>query len=134
MEQRSPIYHLLVRQKPYVTRALTVCMKQPAALESLYTRLVQRDPAKGCIDPEMLGAHTHCDVAAVQLLGLGGGPRAVLLPAFLTHVVDAASLWDPAAEGLVAVAEAVWRDGTWSGTLLWDAAIWTAELLLGSAS
>lgn len=109
-------------------------MTQPDVFENLYTRLGQRDPAKGCLDPAVLTSPDGRDFAEVTLaLPDGGGSKLVRLPAFWAHLVDPTTLWDTENSDPVAHdGVEVFSEGTWSGGLLWDASIVATELLLHS--
>ena len=48
---QSPLYMSLVKQRPYRTDVLRITMAQPDCMESLHARVIQKDPAKGCVCP-----------------------------------------------------------------------------------
>lgn len=50
---RSPIYSRLLRGSAYRSALLEVRYCSPDNWEPLYCRLQRRDPAAGCIDPEV---------------------------------------------------------------------------------
>ena len=53
---RSPIYMHLLNGLAYDSGALRIAMAQPECFERLAIRVTQHDPAKGCIDPDVLAA------------------------------------------------------------------------------
>lgn len=109
-------------------------MTQPDIFENLYTRLGQRDPAKGCLDPGVLASPDGRDFAEVTVTLPGGSERVIRLPAFWAHLVDTKAMWDPEnCEPVSHEGKEVFAEGTWSGGLLWDASIVATELLLKSS-
>ena len=125
----NPIYSALLRERPYEGARVTARMTTPATFERLMTRQTQRDPAKGCIDPSLLGTPAGRDHADVTLHARGGDVS-LRLPAFLAHLVSPDTLWDPEADSTPAITAMYAPGGAWTGTLLWDSAVLTAELLL----
>jgi hypothetical protein len=143
MDIGSPIYASLIRQQPYAPARglISIRMEKPECFESLYMRLLQRDPAKGCIDPEVLASADGRDFARVSVMlphvehshdkatsepsqDAAAQPRRTVeleLPAFWAHLVDRTRLWDAEACDLLVDHEGkeVWAGGTWSGGLIW---------------
>ena len=113
-------------KKPYDSPHLSLRMRQPDHWEALATRHEQRDPTKGCIDPTQIGAAR--DVCEITLR-LPGGPRTLEMFAYLSHMVNPDTLWDPEADSSLPIYEG----GTWTGTLLWDSAVHVVECMLGDA-
>ena len=136
----SPIHLALNRQETYNSQWIHVHYECPDEFEALATRLWQRDVAKGCYDPDLIGqARDEAIiefVAAVDhqtdLADSSSGPAAVTLrmPCLLTHLANPCALFDPDAHETVL--EPLWDDGTWTGTLVWDSAIHCFEVLLAS--
>ena len=137
---RLPIYMHLLNGLAYDSGALRIAMAQPECFERLAIRVTQHDPAKGCIDPDVLAADDGRDFVVVTLVsppvtggggdGGGGGCRTLRLPAFWAHLVERSTLWDP--EACTGPQSAVWADGMWTGGLVWDSALAASELLLRS--
>lgn len=123
----NPIFHTLLLQKPYDSAHLSLRMRQPDDWEALATRHEQRDPTKGCIDPTQIGAAR--DVCEITLR-LPDGPRTLEMFAYLSHLVNPDTLWDPEADSSLPIYEG----GTWTGTLLWDSAVHATEWLLASTA
>jgi len=127
----SPIFYGLLWQRPYSSSHLDVRMIQPENFEQLHLRHKQRDPAKGCIDPERIGTPEGRDIAEITLRLPDGEARVLPMFAYTAHLVPPDTLWDPeAGDG---VEGDIYEHGTWTGTLLWDSAVHTAEWLLASA-
>eukprot|EP00966_Prymnesium_polylepis_P111184 2571970-Prymnesium_polylepis.1 len=129
----SPIYTSLTKQQPYVSERLKLDMRQPDEFESLFMRLCQKDAAKGCIDPELIGVLRDTAVVTVRLDGSGGEQQQrwleLQLPAFMAHLANPLALCDPE---MPEETTALWGDGSWTGTLIWDSAVHVTELLLAS--
>lgn len=128
-EAFSPVYHHLLEQLPYDSERLRIRMLQPDTFERLSLRHAQRDPAKGCIDPDLIGTPEGRDVAEISL-ALPDGERVFRMFAFTAHLVRAETLWDPEAAE-ISDGGAIYEGGTATGTLLWDSAVHTTEWLLG---
>jgi predicted nicotinamide N-methyase len=124
----SPIYMLLLKMKTHTSEHLTVQYVLPpdSPLESLFCRIIQKDVAKGCIDPDLLGTDTCRDAAIVRVC-VDGSWREMRVPIFMAHLVNPLGLCDPEADNPAAP---VWADGSWTGTLLWDSAAHVCELML----
>ena len=124
----SPIYMMLLKGKTHTSEHLTVQYVLPpdSPLESLFCRIIQKDVAKGCIDPDLLGTDTCRDAAIVRVC-VDGSWREMRVPIFMAHLVNPLGLCDPEADNPAAP---VWADGSWTGTLLWDSAAHVCELML----
>eukprot|EP01062_Namystynia_karyoxenos_P051589 TRINITY_DN40604_c0_g1_i2.p1 TRINITY_DN40604_c0_g1~~TRINITY_DN40604_c0_g1_i2.p1 ORF type:complete len:355 (+),score=91.94 TRINITY_DN40604_c0_g1_i2:93-1157(+) len=153
----SPVHHAL-RQPGHEHRGerITVRYDAPEGLEALRWRVFRQDPALGEMDPGRVGPDAPPDArdrlhVTVDL----GRERPAELPlfCFLVQLVDPLSLLPPddsdsdaggaavpagpgAAGGgaskppLQGELAQVFSDGTWTGALVWDAALLCAELLL----
>lgn len=119
----SPIHLALNKQQEYSSRFLRLKYACPDVFEPLDTRLWQRDVAKGCIDPDLLG--TARDEAVLDLYTIG---RVFRLPAFMAHLANPLGWLDPSSDD--DVLRPLWSDGTWTGTLVWDSAVHACELIL----
>mmetsp|Transcript_15143 Transcript_15143/g.39100 ORF Transcript_15143/g.39100 Transcript_15143/m.39100 type:complete len:350 (-) Transcript_15143:215-1264(-) len=131
--ESSPVYGMLVRAKAYETPNLSVQYFLPEGLplESLFTRIIQKDVAKGIIDPEQLGTDACCDIASVHVRLEANTWRELRLPIFMAHLANPLGLCDAEAED---PSVPLWADGSWTGTLLWDSAALVCEIFLASPS
>ena len=111
---KHPIHAALCTGGAYASSWLELCMRSPANWEPLEKRLRSLDPAGGCLDPTELGTEAGRDWVEVRVrLSADAEWRALRLPAYAAHLVDASQLWDPEASGTPADAEAsFWSDGT----------------------
>ena len=130
----SPIYHALLRGEAYKSEWLMLENHAPDSFESLDVRVFQRDVAKGCIDPDLLGTDQGRDWISAEVCC---GPmisewRKLRLPAYLAHLASPLALFEPEIDEAVMVP--LYQDGTWTGSLVWDSAIHVSEILLRSAS
>ena len=127
----SPIYYALLHKEVVKTACMTLqyVLPESSPLESLQMRLIQKDVAKGCIDPDLFGTELCRDVLFVKLQ-MDGTEAELRIPAFMAHLVNPFGLCDPEASD---PASSLWADGSWSGTLLWDSAVHVCDLLLSSA-
>ena len=124
----SRIFKTLLYHKPYENSHLSIRMLQPDDWEQLHVRHKQRDPTKGCIDPTLVGTADGRDVVEMTLQ-LPSGPRTLRMFAYVAHLVNPDTLWDPeSVEELP-----IYQGGTWTGSLLWDSAVHTAQMLLASS-
>lgn len=127
----SPIFYGALWQQPYISSHVEVRMLQPDTFEQLHLRHQQRDPAKGCIDPTLIGTPEGRDIAEITLRMPDGEARVLSMFAYTAHLVPPDTLWDPeAGDG---VEGDIYEHGTWTGTMLWDSAVHTSEWLLASA-
>lgn len=130
-DHASPIFYGLLWQQPFSSSQLEVRMLQPDTFERLDLRHKQRDPAKGCIDPTLIGTPEGRDIAEITMRLPDGEARVVRMFAYTAHLVPPDTLWDPeAGDG---VEGDIYEHGTWTGTLLWDSAVHTSQWLLASA-
>lgn len=136
-EESSPIYDRLNKQKPYASATLQLQLVCPDAFEALFMRLVQKDVAKGCIDPDLL-CGTLRDHFDVRVKVGESDPdesalwRSLRLPAFLAHLATPLGLVEPEVDE--AVISPLFKDGTWTGSLIWDSAVHTCELMLSDGA
>ena len=117
----SPIYHAMNRGASHSSDVLLLQYHKPDDFEPLDVRLFQRDVAKGCIDPDVLGTDAGRDWVVVA--ARCGGPnscawRELKLPAFLAHLATPAALFEPELDQ--AIIAPLYEDGTFTGSLLWD--------------
>ena len=126
----SPIYGKLNKQQPHFSTTLELQLQCPDAFESLFMRLCQKDVAKGCIDPDLLDGALR-DWFDVRVRADGERWRSLKLPAFMAHLASPMGLVDPEADE--ATISPLFRDGTWTGTLIWDSAVHVCELMLSAA-
>lgn len=135
-EDGSPIYRKLVKQEPYESETLKLEMLQPDEFERLFMRLNQKDVAKGCIDPDLIGvirdtasmSVRKCDNDATDETGAWWH---LSIPAFMAHLANPMALCDPEVEER---SSPLWKDGSWTGTLIWDSAVHVTEMLLASGA
>ncbi|KAL1527452.1 hypothetical protein AB1Y20_016117 [Prymnesium parvum] len=127
----SPIYRKLVKRQAYASESLRLAMEQPDEFESLFMRLSQKDVAKGCIDPELVGVLRDTAVVSVRRRGRGESAEwcEMRLPAFMAHLANPMALLDPE---VAEDATPLWSDGSWTGTLIWDSAVHATEFLLSN--
>ena len=167
-DESSPIYNSLNRGQSHASSVLRVQYHTPATFEALDVRLFQRDVAKGCIDPDILGTDAGRDWASVEVL-CGSEWRRLRLPAFLAHLANPLAMFEPEIDEATIIplcapntqstlngspflplphvpaahlhfSSQLERpsppipdeDGTFTGTLVWDSAIHTSELMLAS--
>lgn len=126
----SPIYMSLNKQRPYASPTLELQLRCPEEFESLFMRLTQKDVAKGCIDPDLLGRGGLRDWFDVRMLVDGSRWRSLKVPAFMAHLASPLGLVEPEADE--AAISPLFSDGTWTGTLVWDSAVHVCELMLRS--
>lgn len=125
----SPVYRMLTKQQRYASAWLSLHMVQPDEFESLFMRLNQKDVAKGCIDPDVIGVLRDVAVIGVRLADRDDEWCELRVPAFMAHLADPMALCD---NEVVEPTSALWADGSWTGTLIWDSAVHVTELLLAS--
>ena len=114
--ESSPIYNSLNRGQPHASSCLRVQYHTPETFEALDVRLFQRDVAKGCIDPDVLGTDAGRDWASVEVL-CGGEWRRLRLPAFLAHLANPLAMFEPEIDEATIIP--LYEDGTFTGTLVW---------------
>ena len=73
----SPIYHALQKEQPYSSPLLHLEMECPEECEALYTRVFQKDVAKGNIDPDNLldgrmRDYLRCEVTVPRVAAVNG--------------------------------------------------------------
>ena len=123
----SPIHTALNKLRAHdASKGLRIRYTCHEALEPLDTRLWQKDVAKGCIDPDLLGTAAR-DFCQVEIAGFD---RVLQLPCFMAHLASPHGLMDPGIDE--AALGPLWADGTWTGTLVWDSAVHVCELLLSA--
>lgn len=127
-EVASYMHWALLKGAPVNSTRLRMQMRQPASFESLYMRFTQKDVAKGCIDPDLIG-HER-DTLFVQLF-VQERWLEFTVPAFMAHLATPMSLVEPESDD--AVLSPLWSDGTWTGSLIWDSAVYASDMLLTDA-
>ena len=131
VQDSSPIQRKLVKLLPHETPHMRLQMRQPAEFEALDTRVTQKDVAKGCIDPDRIGvARDFCDIVVRRASdrNCAGAELLLQLPAFMAHLANPLALIEPELDE--SILSPLWSDGTWTGTIMWDSAVHTAEMLL----
>jgi predicted nicotinamide N-methyase len=124
----SYMHWALLKGASVTSPFLRMQMHDPGCFESLYMRFTQKDVAKGCIDPDLVGVVR--DELQVSL-HVGAKRIEFSVPAFMAHLATPMSLVDPESDD--AVMSPLWSDGTWTGTLIWDSAVYAADMLLSDA-
>ena len=125
----SPIYSALTKEKPYESDCLRLRMVVPHEFETLFMRLTQKDVAKGCIDPDMIGVLRDFAEVSVRVSENESSWRELRLPAFMAHLANPMCLVDEEAED---GCSPLFQDGSWTGTLIWDSTVHVSQLILGS--
>ncbi|EOD29984.1 hypothetical protein EMIHUDRAFT_230839 [Emiliania huxleyi CCMP1516] len=128
---KNPIHCGLIVGRPHQTERLEVRYASPDSWERFDVRLVLKDPTKGCFDPAEPGTDAGRDWLEVVLRPAGGGEWRLRLPAYAAHLVDPTTLYEIEDVGSDALST-FWSDGTWSGSLVWDAAVHVTEEMLGT--
>eukprot|EP01065_Artemidia_motanka_P036444 TRINITY_DN44367_c0_g1_i1.p1 TRINITY_DN44367_c0_g1~~TRINITY_DN44367_c0_g1_i1.p1 ORF type:complete len:329 (+),score=83.37 TRINITY_DN44367_c0_g1_i1:71-1057(+) len=136
----SPVHHALrVPGHEHKGDCIDLRYDAPEELEPMRWRVFRQDPALGAFDPATIGpdAPPECRDRLEASVRLGEGTRELSLFCFLVQCVDPVTLLpddsgSEPAEPCPAAAKlaAAFQDGTWTGTLLWDAALCCSEMLI----